>query len=118
MRDSSSCHDPSASVLAMHQAAERAYAPREEGAPKYARQFADPRVRRGCLHCHNVRELIDEDLRSKGQWYRELAWRYPLPDNVGLILEMDRGNVVHRAPSAELARAPQTSNGSWPLSVR
>ena len=31
---------------------------------------------------------------------------------------LDRGNVVHRAPSAELARAPQTSNGSWPLSVR
>jgi S1-C subfamily serine protease len=41
-----------------------------------------------------VKEALNYDLVSKGEWVRDMAWRYPLPENVGLELEVDRGNVV------------------------
>lgn len=60
----------------------------------------------GCVHCHQVKQLIHEDLREKGQWSRDLIWSYPLPDNLGLILDVDRGDVVERvvpnSPAAEI----------------
>src|SRR5262249_8407199 len=41
-----------------------------------------------------------------GKWQRELAWRYPMPDNLGMILEVKRGNVVDRVePGSAAARA-------------
>jgi len=33
-------------------------------------------------------------LQRAGKWNRDLAWRYPLPDNLGLELQVDRGNVI------------------------
>jgi predicted metalloprotease with PDZ domain len=82
------------SVLAMHQLAERVFAPRPDPAVKYAHQINAPGRARGCLHCHNVRERLDAELKRMGQWTRELTYRYPLPDNLGILLEVDRGNVV------------------------
>ncbi len=91
------------SVLEMHRREDRQYAPREEGPPKYVRDYAGGR---GCTHCHQVREAIDDGLRRAGKWSRELAWRYPLPDNLGVLLEVDRGNVVRRVePGSPAARA-------------
>lgn len=49
---------------------------------------------RGCYHCHNVREVFDRGLVQSGQWGRDRAYRYPPAENVGLTLEVDRGNVV------------------------
>src|SRR5262249_4687063 len=40
------------------------------------------------------KEIIYADLKKKGEWTRDLVWRYPPPDNVGLVLEVNRGNVV------------------------
>jgi predicted metalloprotease with PDZ domain len=93
------------SVLDMHRRKDKVYAPREKGPPKYARQL--PGIsRRGCLHCHQVKEALHEDLRRTGKWDRTLAWRYPLPDNLGLSLEVNRGNVVQRvAPGSPADRA-------------
>jgi S1-C subfamily serine protease len=46
------------------------------------------------MHCHQVKEALNNESVSKGEWVRDMAWRYPLPENVGLELEVDRGNVV------------------------
>src|SRR5262245_19474158 len=94
------------SVLEMHGRKDKAYAPREKGPAKYTRDL--PRVaRRGdCLHCHQVREALNAELRKAGKWERDLVWRYPLPDNLGLTLELHRGNVVKGvAPSSPAAKA-------------
>jgi predicted metalloprotease with PDZ domain len=94
------------SVLDMHQREDQEFAPRKEGSPKYIRQIAGGRGGRGCYHCHQVREALNAELKRKGQWSRELAWRYPLPDNLGLILDVNRGNVVQRVePDSAAARA-------------
>jgi serine protease Do len=84
------------SVLAMHKRKDRAYAPRPAGPARTTRQLPGPRRARHCVHCHQVREALDDELRRSGKWSRERAFRYPLPDNLGLVLEVDRPNVVRR----------------------
>ena len=81
------------SVLAMHQRTEKLFAPKAQESPKYLREFAGSR-RRGCMHCHQVKEVLNGDLQRTGQWSRDSVWRYPLPENLGFVLEKDRGNVI------------------------
>lgn len=74
-------------------------APADEGVastrqPIFVRKYAAARNYTGCIHCHQAKEILYEDLRAKGEWSRDLLFRYPLPDNLGLVLEVDRGNVV------------------------
>jgi hypothetical protein len=70
--------------------------------PLYVDDYpAAKRFARGeCIHCHQVYEIRREHRRATGQWQRDEAWVYPLPENVGLTLEVDRGNHV-RAVAAE-----------------
>jgi S1-C subfamily serine protease len=49
---------------------------------------------RGCLHCHEVRQVLNRELQRAGRWDRDMIFRYPLPENVGIKLEVDRGNVI------------------------
>jgi S1-C subfamily serine protease len=82
------------SVLRLHESAEPLFAPRAEGPPKRIRDVAGSRGGR-CMHCHQVKETLVADLQKKGKWDREMIWRYPLPENLGFDLEIDRGNIVH-----------------------
>src|SRR5262249_4542666 len=50
----------------------------------------------GCMHCHQVRERFNAELKSTGKWTRDMMWRYPPPDNLGIELEVDRGNIVRQ----------------------
>jgi membrane-associated protease RseP (regulator of RpoE activity) len=93
------------SVLDMHNSAEKLYAPRVQDASKTTRDIAGG-FRRGCYHCHQVKEAINASLRRKGTWDREMVHRFPMPDNLGLFLEVNRGNVVERvAPESAAAKA-------------
>jgi hypothetical protein len=64
----------------------------------------------GCIHCHNVNEFRRADAKSAGQWRRDDLWVYPLPENVGLILDVDIGNRV----KAVLANSPAEKAGIKP----
>jgi serine protease Do len=81
------------SVLKMHERKPPAFAPKSQESPKYIREVAGLRTR-GCMHCHQVKETLNADLQRKGKWVRDLVWRYPLPENLGIKLEIDRGNVI------------------------
>lgn len=59
---------------------------------------------RGCIHCHNVYEYRREARRAAGTWNLDAVWVYPLPENVGLTLDVDRGDRV-RAVAARSAAA-------------
>src|SRR5262249_30424306 len=87
----------------------KSFAPRNEEMPRYLRDVADSR-RRGCVHCHQVKEMLDRDREKHGTTRDDLAWRYPLPENIGLELEVDRGNVVkmvnEASPSAKAGLRP------------
>lgn len=96
-----------ASVLEMHGREQKQFAPRRADGTRYIRDVAAGRnFRRGCHHCHEVKEVLIEDQKRRGEWDRRLAWRFPMPDNLGLYLEVDRGNTVERvAPDSSAARA-------------
>ncbi len=74
--------------------------------PVTIKDYARARRVGGCMHCHRAKEVIDDDIKRQGHWTRSMLWRYPPPDNLGLVLEVDRGNVVKRieadSPAAKL----------------
>lgn len=93
------------SVLTMHASAMPKFAPRTEATSRYVGDIQGARAR-GCFHCHNVRESLNRELRTKGQWTNDKAWHFPLPENVGMVLEVGRGNVVAEVkPQSPAAKA-------------
>lgn len=96
------------SVLAMHKNKTPQVAERKVEKPQYPRDMNV--AKRGCVHCHNVKEQQEIDLTKAGKWTRELVWRYPPPDNIGIILDVDRGSVVKtvtpESPSAKAGLKP------------
>ena len=97
------------SVLAMHRADQPAFAPRTKAEAKTARDSQLGKGR-GCMHCHQVREALNARLKKEGAWTRDLVDRFPLPENVGIVLEVDRGNVVkkvvEKSPAAAIGLKP------------
>jgi hypothetical protein len=66
---------------------------------------AKKRRDKGCIHCHQVTEFRRFDAREAGTFRREDLWVYPLPENVGLVLDNDQGNKVRSvAPGSAAAR--------------
>jgi hypothetical protein len=98
------------SVLDMHQQKEPEFAPRDHKEPKYVRNIAPNYQARGCMHCHDVKEALYNNLKYKNQWSTDLAWRYPLPDNLGFELDVDRSNVVKKVKE----KSPAASAGMQP----
>ena len=93
------------SVLAMHEREAKQFAPRTDTQRLFARDVTGW-YGGGCMHCHQVKEAMHDKLKREGNWKRTDAWRYPLPENVGVRLETDRGNVVEEIlpeSAAELA---------------
>ena len=89
-------HYTMASVLRMHDRADKLFARRAADGQKYVRDIGGAPWFGRCLHCHQVREILDNDVKKKGKWGPDRIWRYPLPDNLGFDLEIDRGNVVNK----------------------
>jgi hypothetical protein len=76
-------------------------------APLLAEDFPEAKallIRGACVHCHQVNEFRREQMQASGRWRRDLAWAYPLPENVGLTLEVDRGNRVRSVTPGSAAR--------------
>lgn len=70
-------------------------------APVYAEKYESARkvVRNGCIHCHQVKEIRRQEEKDASTWQRDSIWVYPLPENVGITLDPDRGNLVHSVPA-------------------
>jgi S1-C subfamily serine protease len=56
-----------------------------------------------CIHCHQVYEVQREALQAKGEWQRDKLWVYPLPENVGLTLELHAGDCVRAVATDSVA---------------
>lgn len=80
-------------ALATHAREPRAAAP-AVGEPLYIQRVPSALNYRGCIHCHQVKEILRDEKTKAGTWKREEIWVYPLPENVGITLDNDRGNVV------------------------
>ncbi len=78
------------------------------GPPVHAEDYAAAkRLRPGeCIHCHQVSEFRRAARKEAGTFRREELWVYPLPENVGLALDVDAGNHVKSvAPGSPAAAA-------------
>lgn len=75
----------------------------ERKAPLQVRSLQSAENYRGCIHCHNVKEIQNDELKRLGQWSPDRLWRYPLPENTGMTLEVDRGNVVKSVAAGSAA---------------
>lgn len=73
------------------------------GAPIRAEDYKAARQHRGCIHCHNVNEFRRADAVSAGTWDRSSVWVYPLPENVGITLDIDAGDRVKGVASGSAA---------------
>ncbi len=99
-------------ALEVHRRAAPAAKPPAQGKPRTVEQYpALQRVApRACVHCHNVSEFRREALQAAGTWDRREVWAYPLSENVGLTLNVDRGNAVRAvAPGSPAARTGLTT---------
>lgn len=81
-------------ALEKHKAAPKA--PAKRPTPVRAEDYNSAKVRRGneCIHCHQVNEFRRADAKAAGTWTRDDLWVYPLPENVGLTIDLDRGDIV------------------------
>lgn len=85
---------------AMEKALERYKAgvkpPTERPRPLHAEDYKAAKMRRSneCIHCHQVNEFRRADAKAAGTWNRDDLWVYPLPENVGLTIDVDRGDVI------------------------
>jgi len=95
------------SVLAMHGREQKDFAPRTDESVRVPRGGFGGKGGKGggCMHCHQVKEMLNGELKRTGKWSPEMAWRFPLPDNLGLVLEVDRGNVVKQVKDGSPAQA-------------
>src|SRR5262249_20068826 len=60
---------------------------------------------KACIHCHHVYDFRRQALQAAGKWKRDEVWVYPLPENVGLTLDVDRGDRVRGVtPNSAAAR--------------
>ncbi len=55
---------------------------------------AQRRVSSSCIHCHQVYDFRRESLQAEGKWRLDEVWVYPLPENVGLSMDLDEGDRV------------------------
>lgn len=99
------------SVSAMHKQEQKEFAPRTPNAPTSARNSFGGKGGGRCMHCHQVRERLNAELKRKGEWTREMFWRYPLPENLGFALEVNRGNIVQSVADASPAQKAGLKTG-------
>ena len=53
-----------------------------------------PTTRRNCIHCHNIHDAEQAQAKQEGAFREELLWRYPLPENAGLVMDAVEGTRV------------------------
>ena len=67
-------------------------------------QRRGPTARNNCIHCHNIHDAEQMHAQDSGTFTTDLLWRYPLPENIGLVIASADGvrieKVTNRSPAA------------------
>jgi serine protease Do len=61
--------------------------------------------RKGCIHCHHVHDGYNQTAQNEGTFDRDTMWKYPLPNQVGMAIDVDSGNVVESVDEGSFAAA-------------
>ncbi len=84
--------------------------PAKREAADFIRKYPAAKNYGGCIHCHQVKEIRRAELKRTNKWDRNERWVYPLPENVGITLDKDRGDLVRKV----LAKSPAEEAGIKP----
>lgn len=60
-------------------------------------------AKQGCIHCHQAKEILRLEANRKGKWDPASRWVYPLPENIGITLDLDRGDRVKEVAASSPA---------------
>jgi serine protease Do len=106
-------------ALARHRRTETHRPPPESKPPRTAEQYIAARrlPERSCIHCHQVYDLRRESLQAAGKWRLDELWVYPLPENIGLTLDIDRGDRIARVAADSTAARAGIQAGDHLLSI-
>ncbi|MGH7172947.1 MAG: PDZ domain-containing protein, partial [Gemmataceae bacterium] len=87
--------------------------------PRTVEQYSATRrmPERACIHCHQVYDLRRESMQAAGKWRLDELWVYPLPENIGLTLDIDRGDRVARVAVDSLAARAGIQGGDRLLTL-
>jgi hypothetical protein len=66
-----------------------------------------------CAHCHFANNFRIKELRAAGKFTKDVLLQYPLPENIGITLDVDNNNVV----KAVLPDSPAQRGGVQPGDV-
>jgi hypothetical protein len=101
-------------ALAAYRRGDRPEAP-PDAPPRTVEQYpAAQRLKAdACIHCHQVYDFRRDQLEADGKWTRDEIWVHPPPKNVGLTLDVDRGDHV----TAVAAGSPAERAGLKPGDV-
>jgi predicted metalloprotease with PDZ domain len=83
-------------ALAAHRHAQRERPPAAAQPVRTVEQYAAAKrlTPNACIHCHQVYDFRREELQAAGRWTKDEVWVYPLPENVGLTLDVTQGNRI------------------------
>ncbi len=72
----------------------------------HKQQRSGPTTRQNCIHCHNIHDAEHAQARASGMAVRDILWRYPLPDQLGLQIDPKDGIRIRRVqPDSPAAKA-------------
>ena len=81
-------------VLELHRGEQKRFVPVPDRDPFFIRDISPLSALGGCIHCHEAKEYIHAKSKRDGKWTVDELFRFPPPDNLGLTLEVDRGDIV------------------------
>ena len=58
------------------------------------KQLNQPVGPRNCIHCHNIYDGWRNTAYDQDTFKAEDLWLYPLPENIGVKIEVDEGNLI------------------------
>jgi hypothetical protein len=47
-----------------------------------------------CIHCHQVYDFRRDALKADRKWQLDEVWVYPMPENIGMTLDRERGDRI------------------------
>lgn len=61
---------------------------------RFGERSEEQTQRKGCIHCHHVHDGWNQTAQNAGTFDTDSMWKYPLPNNVGMAMDVDSGNIV------------------------
>src|SRR5205823_6923222 len=100
-------------ALASHRRDSGQKAPRDASSPRSVEQYPAAKSRKAdaCIHCHQVYDFRRAERKAAGTWRLEEVWAYPLPENLGLILDPNQGNRLKSVGTGSAAYRAGLRNG-------